>query len=307
MICKYCSSENVVKNGRVGSKQRYICRVCGHQFTEGSDFPKMRVESEVVTTALDLYFEGLSVRKVQRQIAKIFGVKVSQVSIWKWIMKYSQITYEFMEWLTPKLSGEWHVDDTAIKCRGVQKWFWEIIDDKTKFLVSSHLSESRTTKDVVALFERAMAVAKSRPKTIYVDGLPAYEDGFKKVFYSRYKHRKVQFVRKVGIRSRITNNIVERLHGTLKDRTKVTRGLKQFDTVDVLLKGWNVYYNFVRPHQSLHGKTPAEASGIEMEKNWRKLIKEAIKNEVQNQLAYESFEGERETVASEEIPVLVRA
>jgi hypothetical protein len=43
----------------------------------------MRTKDKVIVTALDLYFEGLSVRKVQRQIAKIFGLKVSQVTIWK--------------------------------------------------------------------------------------------------------------------------------------------------------------------------------------------------------------------------------
>lgn len=56
----------------------------------------MRTKDKVIVTALDLYFEGLSVRKVQRQIAKIFGVKVSQVAIWKWITKYSKLVKELL-------------------------------------------------------------------------------------------------------------------------------------------------------------------------------------------------------------------
>jgi transposase-like protein len=59
-----------------------------------------------------------------------------------------------------------------------------------------------------------------------VDGLWAYEKGFKKVFYSRYKEHRVEFVKRAGIRARETNNVVERLHGTLKDRLKPLRGLK---------------------------------------------------------------------------------
>ena len=94
----------------------------------------------MVLTALDLYFEGLSVRKVQRQIAKIFGVKVSQVAIWKWIMKYSKLVKEFVDTLKFELSGNFHVDETMIKCDGEYKWFWEIIDNETKFLVATHLS-----------------------------------------------------------------------------------------------------------------------------------------------------------------------
>ncbi|MEM7819202.1 MAG: hypothetical protein QXD48_00015 [Candidatus Aenigmatarchaeota archaeon] len=64
----------------------------------------MRTKSNVIVTSLDLYFEGLSVRKVQRQIAKIFEVKVSQVSIWKWVMKYSALAKEFVNTLTPQLA-----------------------------------------------------------------------------------------------------------------------------------------------------------------------------------------------------------
>ena len=41
------------------------------------------------------------------------------------------------------------------------------------------------------------------------------------------KKHKVEFVRRAWIRPRETSSIVERLHGTLKDRLKVMRGLKQ--------------------------------------------------------------------------------
>ena len=91
MICKYCGSENVVKNGHVHGKQFYHCKNCGHKFVEPKAYPKMRTKGRVIATAIDLYFEGLSVRKVQTQIDKIFGVKVSQVAIWKWMKKYFKL------------------------------------------------------------------------------------------------------------------------------------------------------------------------------------------------------------------------
>jgi transposase InsO family protein len=33
----------------------------------------------------------------------------------------------------------------------------------------------------------------------------------------------------------------------------------------IMLKGWFVHYNFLRPHSSLKGKTPAEAAGIKLD------------------------------------------
>jgi transposase-like protein len=283
MICKYCSSEKVVKNGKVKGEQQYLCKSCKHQFIEGSDFPKMRTESRIISTSLDLYFEGLSVRKIQNQIEKFYGMNVSQVTVWKWIMKYSALVSKFVETLKPQLLGIYHVDETAIKCSGVQKWFWEIIDEQTKFLVASHLSGLRTTQDAVAVFEKSIRVAKRKPTSIYCDGLPAYKDGFNKVFYTLRKDTRPELIQRVGIRNIHNQNAVERLHGTLKDRLRPTRGLKGEETVRTLLEGWAVHYNYVRPHQTLKGKTPAQASGIEMKNDWHVLVKEATKHKALNQ------------------------
>ena len=100
-----------------------------------------------------------------------------------------------------------------------------------------------------------------------------YEKGFKKVFYSRYKEHRVEFVRRAGIKARERNNIIERLHGTLKDRLKPISGLKSEETAKIWLGGWFVYYNF--SYLSLKGKTPAEACGIDLNNDWEDLIREA--------------------------------
>jgi len=277
MMCKYCESEVVVKNGMVKGEQVFKCKVCGHRFTEGSDFPRMRTESRIISSSIDFYFEGLSVRKIQTQIEKLYGVHVSQVTVWKWIMKYSRLVFEYVETLKPQLLGIYHADETAIKCKGIQKWFWEIIDEQTKFLVASHLSGSRTTEDAIVLFEKSLKVAKRKPISLYVDGLPAYVDGYNKVFRTLRKDTRPELIRKIGIKAVNNNNSVERLHGTLKDRLKPARGLKGEETVRTLLEGWVVHYNYVRKHQTLR-MTPAQASGINMKNDWHVLVKEATKN-----------------------------
>lgn len=279
MKCKNCESENIVKNGTVKGVQVYKCKDCGHRFTEGSDFPRMRTQSRIISSSIDFYFEGLSVRKIQTQIEKLFGVNVSQVAVWKWIMKYSALVSQYVETLNPQLLGIYHVDETAIKCKGVQKWFWEIIDEQTKFLVAGHLSGSRTSEDAIKLFEKSVKVAKRKPVSIYCDGLPAYVDGYNKVFYTMRKDTRPELIRSVGIRNIHNQNAVERLHSTLKDRLKPTRGLKDEETVRTLLEGWVVHYNYVRKHQTLKGKTPAQASGINMKNDWHFLVKEATKSE----------------------------
>jgi len=61
------------------------------------------------------------------------------------------------------------------------------------------------------------SVSEPHIHLLAVDGLWAYEKAFKKVFYSRYKEHRVEFVRRAGIKARETNNIVGRLHETLKE------------------------------------------------------------------------------------------
>jgi len=70
---------------------------------------------------------------------------------------------------------------------------------------------------------------------------------------------------------------MERLNGEFRDREKVVRGLKKDDSP--LLKGYQIYHNYVRPHQGLEGKTPAEKCGIDVKGNdkWITLIQNASK------------------------------
>lgn len=65
---------------------------------------------------------------------------------------------------------------------------------------------------------------------------------------------------------------LDRCNGEFRDREKVMRGLKKKDTP--ILKGYEIYHNFVRPHMALDGRTPCEACGIEVkgENKWKTLI-----------------------------------
>jgi len=209
---------------------------------------------------------------------------------------YLLLVSAYVETLTPKLLGIYHVDETAIKCKGVQKWFWEIIDEQTKFLVASHLSGSRTTEDAIALFEKSVKVAKRKPVSIYCDGLQAYVDGYNKVFRTMTKEGRPELIRGVGIRNVHNQNAVERLHGTLKDRLKPARGLKGEEKVRALLEGWVVHYNYVRKHQTLK-MTPAQASGIDLKNDWNVLVKEATK--------FDAMKPEKGSVEEEPIEVVV--
>lgn len=95
---------------------------------------------------------------------------------------------------------------------------------------------------------------------------------------------KTTHIGNVGIRGKkngeeyFDNNLVERLQGTIRERNKTQRGLK--DEYSPFIRGHQVYYNSIRPHESLFGKTPAEIANVNLDlgdRKWENLLQMAIK------------------------------
>jgi hypothetical protein len=68
---------------------------------------------------------------------------------------------------------------------------------------------------------------------------------------------------------------MERLNGEIRDREKVMRGLKKDNSL--LISGYQLFHNYIRPHMGLEGQTPADKAGIKVEgeNKWFTLIQNA--------------------------------
>ena len=283
MNCKYCKSENIVKHRVRAGLQRYLCKDCNHHFHDTTNnLPRMRNNSTVIVTSLNLYYSGLSMRKVREQIENIYGKSVSQSTIHYWVHKYTTLVNDYVTSLQPKLSGKYHHDETEIKVDAEGRYFWETINQNTRFIVAHLLSEDRTSEEATKVFKQALE--KQRPIAFFTYGSFSYAKAFNKVFWSNFKASKVEWVRKVGIRARETNQIIERKHSTFKMRYKVMRGLKNDESSKELIDGYITDYNYCRQHQSIK-KTPAQEAGLDV-KGWKQLIENAhahnINKEIQN-------------------------
>jgi transposase-like protein len=94
------------------------------------------------------------------------------------------------------------------------------------------------------------------------------------------KKPRTQHVRVPNIRHHSNNNMVERLNGTVRGRNKTMRGLEDSSTAQAIIEGFRIYYNFIRPHQALAGRTPSEQAGIAVasgDNKWLSLIKQSAK------------------------------
>jgi transposase-like protein len=117
--------------------------------------------------------------------------------------------------------------------------------------------------------ELASKRAGKIPKRVTTDKLNAYLDGIELAFGADTEH-----IQSSPFSIDSNHNVIERMQGTIKDRTKVLRGFKTVPTARLILDGFLIHYNFFRPHMSLNGKTPAEvAKIISPVKNWTELVR----------------------------------
>jgi len=78
--CPRCNSQNAVKSGIVGKRQRFKCKNCQYNYTV-SKLGKA-IDNYYVVKALQLYIEGVSYREIERLLG------ISHVSVMNWVKKY---------------------------------------------------------------------------------------------------------------------------------------------------------------------------------------------------------------------------
>ena len=258
VICKYCGSDTgILRYGTYKRVQRWWCKKCGRKFVDNGGLPRMRTPVEQVGLALTAFYSGTSLSKIRAQIDQLYDTRPSDGTIYPWIKRWSQVAIDETKDLKPKVGDEWVADETVLQIGGRNVWFWDIMDSKTRFLLASHMSVTRSSRDAKILMEAAAKRAGKAPKVVITDKLLAYIDGMERTFGSDSKHIQSQ-----GFAAEPNTNLIERLHGSIKDRTKVMRGLKSIPSAYLFMDGWSTYYNFFRTHDSL-GKTPAEEAGID--------------------------------------------
>jgi transposase-like protein len=59
--CKYCQSERVRKYGKYKETQYYYCNDCKRKFAGSENIiPKMQYATSKIASALNMYYEGMS-------------------------------------------------------------------------------------------------------------------------------------------------------------------------------------------------------------------------------------------------------
>ncbi|MCI4372088.1 MAG: DDE-type integrase/transposase/recombinase [Thermoplasmata archaeon] len=264
---------------------RYLCKSCGARFTSGRGELRLRFEPRTVALALDLYFRGLSLRKVADHLRQAYGLSVAPMTIYGWIARFVPKAAKWMDSQGARTGEQWHVDETVVRSNGEPRWIWNVEDATTRFLMATHVTKLRRVRDARVVLRRAKSATPDRPLTVLTDGLPAYRKSIGRELAFRNGSEVVSpHVRVPSIRAKKSNNLVERLNGTEKERIKVMRGFHGKSGPKLLAEGFRVHYNLVRTHTSL-GTTPAAAAGLADPGGfrWKGIVDQATREVPQGQ------------------------
>lgn len=279
--CIYCHSSKITKDGlrrnKYGSIQKFQCKDCKKYFTINIGFERMKHNPKGITTAMQLYFSGESLRNVSKSL-RLMGMDVSHQTIYNWIEKYTGLMNAYISKITPQVGDTWRADEVFVKFSGNMKYLYALMDDETRYWIAQQVSDNKHKDDISQMLRDGKALANKKPEVFITDGARNFHQAHMREFNVNAKQERTIHIQHIHFKHDMNNNKMERLNGEIRDREKVMRGLKKMDTP--ILAGYQIFHNYFRPHMGLEGKTPSEACGIKIEgdNKWITLIQNASMN-----------------------------
>ena len=291
IICPHCKSLEVVRRGYKqteahGKRQRYFCKSCSKRFIPRDPFFRMRNSPQKITCALDLFCRGLSTRGVQEHFKAFSPHNSDHSTILRWIRKFSLKIADYTDNLKVQTGSYIEVDEMEFHRRKSHKrkleidknWFIDGIDVKTRFMINSAYVKNRSQVNLKKVLTNIKNKTGEQVKIITTDGLTPYPHIVKSV-YGYYNLKKGLIEHKIVTQSKGEgfNIWVERMHNSIRQRTNSFRGLHgSVESAYAIMKGIEIFYNFINKHGALNGKSPSELAipslQFETVNRWLELI-----------------------------------
>jgi putative transposase len=239
--------------------RRFRCRTCKHGFNErtGTPFNHLHYPTDVVCLVVLWRFRyKLSLR----DLAEMFlhrGIVFTHEAVRDWEIKLTpHLTAALRKKRHCAIGESWYVDETYVKVQGQWHYLYRAID-KDGYLVDVRLSQTRDLAAAEAFFRSAWTVTGVTPDRITTDGHDAYPRAIRNVFGDHVIHWT----------NRYLNNHLEQDHRGVKQRYRVTGGLKTFSTAARFCRLFDEIRAFLRPHSHRHQRlTLEQRRGIHRER-----------------------------------------
>jgi transposase-like protein len=248
------------------------------------DLSKIRASKHTLGLILTFHINyGLSARKTAAMMKDVFNVSVSHQTVLNYSDAVAKIVKPFVDHYPYDLSHSFCGDETYIRVGGTWHYLFFFFDTVKKIILSYRVSAKRDTLAAIKAFNDVLLKFKEIPNdlTFVVDGNPIYL--LAQHFFAQHGiHFDINQV--IGLTNedpvseeyRPLKQVIERLNRTFKGNYRPTNGFgSQEGSVSFAIL-FVAYFNFLRPHATLEGKTPVMLQELEslphMPARWTKLI-----------------------------------
>ncbi len=189
----------------------------------------------------------------------------------------------------PRIEGRVHIDEKFVHVGHHHGYDLNAIDSKTKYVLAHSYVVKRTIRACVEFLRQVKTTCYAQILEIYrqeqnkptgkrklivfvSDGFENYRNAFNKIFYRTCTLRFGVPIACIKHGLEHNNNAIERYNGSIEDRLKTMRDFGSHSGAEDFLNLNRVVHNFVNPHMSLKGRTPAEAARVDMRLGRKKLF-----------------------------------
>jgi len=91
VMCKFCHSSELIKNGVRKNTQYWRCKNCGHSFVNNLALPRMKYPFDVITSAVNDHHDGKPLNDIRRNIEREFGILPSYSTLYRWEKRLTEL------------------------------------------------------------------------------------------------------------------------------------------------------------------------------------------------------------------------
>lgn len=267
--CKYCgATDQVVRYGTYHGTQQYCCKKCFRKFVDNGALSGMHTPVIQVISALNMFYEGYHLSGIRRHLIQTYQSYPSDSSIYSWIVTFTKKAIQASSGYAVPNGNIWLANESSIKVSGQHLWLFDAMDEKSRFLLTSYISRTKTSDDVEKFMLQATRHSGNSPEAIITEKRREYEEGIERVFGADTQPLTPQeFTAQPGL------NLLDKIHCALKVRSQVMQHMQNKEAAKMILNGWLIHYNFFRPQENLRGETPAQIAKVSFPyRSWADVV-----------------------------------
>ena len=151
------------------------------------------------------------------------GLAVDQVTIWRWVQRYSPVLNQRIRRELRARKRSWRVDETYVKLAGRWTYLYRAVDSAGE-TIEFMLSPKRDLVAAKLFLQLALSGGGVSPRVINVDGHPAYASAISELKQSGELSRRCRCRN-----SPYMNNIIEQDHRFIKKRITASLGFRSVE------------------------------------------------------------------------------